>query len=148
MFWVRNPVRVVSVFWKLSTIEEHRQDRSCLFRRGDYRNNGPNPEKLPGSSPGEDGFCSSETKYYRKTAQRTKLFVSKRRLQELRSQSQKLSWVRVSVKILGLGKIIISVIFNDTYRMIRPMLNIRAIKINTKYKHLSNFPVVTLRVLW
>jgi hypothetical protein len=39
-------VRAVPVAQKLSTIEEQRQDRSCLFRRGDYRNEGQNPEKL------------------------------------------------------------------------------------------------------
>jgi hypothetical protein len=31
-----------------------------------------------------------------------------------------------------------SVIFNDTYRMIRPMLSFRAIKIDKKRKHLTN----------
>jgi hypothetical protein len=35
--------------------------------------------------------------------------------------SEKPSWVQVSMKMLGLGIIInFSVIFNDTYRMIRP----------------------------
>jgi hypothetical protein len=43
---VRKPERLVSVSWKLCTIEEHRQEQSCLFRRVDYRNNGYNPEKL------------------------------------------------------------------------------------------------------
>jgi hypothetical protein len=41
--------------------------------------------KTPGksvlsSSPGEGGFCSSETKHDRRTAPRPKLFVSVRRL--------------------------------------------------------------------
>jgi hypothetical protein len=51
----------------------------------------------------EGGSCSSETKHNR-TAQRTKLFVSAR-LHEL-SQIRKLFWVRVPVKMLGLGIII------------------------------------------
>jgi hypothetical protein len=34
-----------------------------LFRRGDYRNGGHNPEKLLGLSPDEDSFWSSETKH-------------------------------------------------------------------------------------
>jgi hypothetical protein len=37
------------------------------------------------SSPGEDGSCSSETKHNRRTASRSKLFVSKKRLQQQRS---------------------------------------------------------------
>jgi hypothetical protein len=45
--WVRNPARVVSVSWKVSTVEERRQDRRCLSRRGDCRTNGHNPEKVP-----------------------------------------------------------------------------------------------------
>jgi hypothetical protein len=31
-------------------------------------------------------------------------------------------------------------IFNDTYRSIRPMASFRAIKNGKKYKHLLNFP--------
>jgi hypothetical protein len=34
------------------------------------------------------------------------LFISARRVEELRVQTQKLSWVRVSTKMLGLGIII------------------------------------------
>jgi hypothetical protein len=44
--WVRVPVRVVSVARKLRTIEERRQDQSCLFRREDYRNKSHNSAKL------------------------------------------------------------------------------------------------------
>jgi hypothetical protein len=42
--WVRNPV-TVSVSWKLSNIEECRQDRRCLFRRGNCRNRGSTTQK-------------------------------------------------------------------------------------------------------
>jgi hypothetical protein len=70
-----------------------------------------------------------------------------RRLQEMRSKTQKLSWVRVSVKMLGLGIITLSAIFNDTYRMIRPVVSSWAIKTDKKYTHRLNFQAVTLQVL-
>jgi hypothetical protein len=60
-------------------------------------------ENILGSSPGEGGSCSSEIKHDRRTAPRQSLFVSARRSQELRSQTRKLFWVRVPVKMLGLG---------------------------------------------
>jgi hypothetical protein len=41
----RVPVRAVPVARKLRTIEERRQDQSCLFRRGDYTNKGHNHDK-------------------------------------------------------------------------------------------------------
>jgi hypothetical protein len=103
---------MVSVDLKLSTIEERRQDQSCLSRRADYRNKGRNPEEtVLGSIPGQDGFSISETKDNRRMTQRTKLFVSTRRLQELRSQTRKLSWIRVSVNMLDLGIIIMIISF-------------------------------------
>jgi hypothetical protein len=43
--------------------------------------------------------------------------------------------------------IIFSVIFSDTYLIIRPMIRFRAMKIDIKYKHISNFAAVTLRAL-
>jgi hypothetical protein len=46
LFWVQDPVKVVSVVGKLSTIDARCQGQSCSFRRGDYRNKGHNPEKL------------------------------------------------------------------------------------------------------
>jgi hypothetical protein len=42
-----------------------------------------------GSSPGEDDFCSSETKHYRRTAPGPKLFVPAMRLQTQRPETQK-----------------------------------------------------------
>jgi hypothetical protein len=44
------------------------------------------------SSPGEGGVCISESNHDRRTVTEPNLFVSKRRLQELRSQTQNLSW--------------------------------------------------------
>jgi hypothetical protein len=37
--------KMFSVAQKLSTIIEQRQDQSCLFQQGDFRNKGQNPEK-------------------------------------------------------------------------------------------------------
>jgi hypothetical protein len=83
LHYITFPVKMISVALKLSTTEERRQDQSCLFRRGDYRIRGHNPENP--------------------------------------------FWVRDPVKVLGLG-IIVPMIFNDTYRMIRPMISFRGIK--------------------
>jgi hypothetical protein len=44
--WVRVPKKAVPVARKLSTIEERRQDQSCLFRRGDHRIKDHNPGNL------------------------------------------------------------------------------------------------------
>jgi hypothetical protein len=110
----------------------------------------PQPRKtVLCSSPGEDVFCSSETKHDKITAQRTKLFILERRLQELKSETQKMSWVRVSVKMLGLGIIIIIIfVWYSTIRgIVRPTISFRAINIDKKCKHLSNFAAVTLRAL-
>jgi hypothetical protein len=56
-----------------------------------------------GFSSDEEVLCSSKNKHKRRTAPRENLFVSERRLQEVRSQTGKLSWVRVSVNTLGWG---------------------------------------------
>jgi hypothetical protein len=63
---------------------------------------GTKPKTVLGSSPDEEVLCSSKTKHNRKTAPRQNFFDSEKRLQELRSQTRKLYWVRLSVKILGL----------------------------------------------
>jgi hypothetical protein len=53
--WIRVPERVVPVARERSTIEERRQDQSCLVGKGDYSNKGHNPEKsVLRSSPDED----------------------------------------------------------------------------------------------
>jgi hypothetical protein len=56
--WVRFPVKMVSVARKLSTIEERRQDQNYLFPRGDFESKHHSTEKLLGSIPDEDAFCS------------------------------------------------------------------------------------------
>jgi hypothetical protein len=75
--------------------------------------NATTPKSVLGSSPDKEVLCSCKTKHRRRTVPKQNVFVWERRLQELRSQTRKLSWVRVSVKILSLG-IIFSIIFNDT----------------------------------
>jgi hypothetical protein len=86
------------------------------------------PAKCPEFESREGLSYSPETKHDRRTAPEPKMFVSKRKLQKqwsepqnaglgsgedklrsLRSQTQKMSWVRVSVKMLDLG--IIRIIF-------------------------------------
>jgi hypothetical protein len=57
-----------------------------------------------GSSCGEDGLCSSETKHNRKTAPRRELFISGCRLQKQRGKHEKLSWVRVTVKMVSVTR--------------------------------------------
>jgi hypothetical protein len=101
---VRFPVRTVPAARKLCKIDERRQRPKLYVSKRRLQKQRPQPRKtVLGSSPDEDIFCSSETKHDRRTAPRQNLFVSARKLQELRSHTRKLSWVRVSVKVLGLG---------------------------------------------
>jgi hypothetical protein len=54
--WVRVPVKIFSVSWKLMMVG-HGQDRNYLFRRGNYGNTGHHPEEnVLGSSPVEFAF--------------------------------------------------------------------------------------------
>jgi hypothetical protein len=69
--------------------EEWCQDQSCLFRRGDCRNKGHNPDKFLGSIPGEDGFCCSETKHNRRALPGLKLFVLARRITGTKAKTLK-----------------------------------------------------------
>jgi hypothetical protein len=48
LFWVRVPVKVVSLARKPSKIEELCQDQSCLFRRQDYKNEETTTKICPG----------------------------------------------------------------------------------------------------
>lgn len=49
------------------------------------------PKTILVSSSGEDGSCSSRTKQDRRTTARKNLFVSSRRVQEVRSKTRSLS---------------------------------------------------------
>jgi hypothetical protein len=72
-------------------VEERRQDQSCVIRRGDCGKKRPQPQKsVLVSSPGEDGFFSSEAKYDRRTAPRPELFVSVGRLQKTKETTLKI----------------------------------------------------------
>jgi hypothetical protein len=66
-------MKIISVARKLSTTEKRSQDRSYLFQRRDY-NKAATRRSVLGSSPNEDGFCSSEAKYDTKIVPRSKLF--------------------------------------------------------------------------
>jgi hypothetical protein len=96
-------------FCRPETNHERTAPRQNLFVEEITGTKVANQKTVLSSSPDKDGFCGSGTKHARRTAQITKLFVSARRLQELRSQIRELSWVRVFVK-MGLGIIIFSVI--------------------------------------
>jgi hypothetical protein len=88
---VRFLVKACPIARKLSTIEERRQDPSCLSRRGDYRNKVHNPQTLLSLIPSEEGFCNSETKHNRRPAPRPKLFVSPERLRRPQPRKSVLS---------------------------------------------------------
>lgn len=64
-------------------------------------------------------------------------------LQELTSQTRKLSWIRVSVEMLQLG-MLFPITFNYKYRIIRPMEHVLALQFDKIRKHLSDFPAVTV----
>jgi galactose-1-phosphate uridylyltransferase len=84
----RFPVRAVPVPRKLSTIEERRQDQSCLFQRGDFRNKGHNPEKLSRVRVlTRMVSVARNLSTIEEQRQENKLFVSARRFQELKSQT-------------------------------------------------------------
>jgi hypothetical protein len=116
-----------------------------LFRRGDYRNKGHNPETLSWVRVPMKIFSVAREL---STTEEKKVFISARRLQELRSQNQE--------TFLGssLGEDVwfrnennLSMIFYDTSRTSRPMVSFRAIQIDKNSKHLSNFLAATLRAL-
>jgi hypothetical protein len=100
-----------------------------------------------GLSPSESGSCSWETELNR-TAQKNNIFVSARRLQELRSQTQKILCVGVSVKMLCLG--IVIVIFCSVNWCVsnhQALIIFHAIKVCKREKYVSDFPTVTLWAL-
>jgi hypothetical protein len=89
------------------------------------------------SSPGEGDYSSSETKQGRRTEQRTELFVSARRLQEIRSQTRK-TLLRSS-----LGK---DVVYRDKFFYdIQRHISNNQLWGNKRCKHVSNFAAVKLR---
>jgi hypothetical protein len=65
---------------------------------------GQNSENVLSLSPGEIDFCASVTKHGRRTEPKNKIVYFGGEITWL--QTWKLSWVRVPVKMLGLGLII------------------------------------------
>lgn len=88
--------------------------RSKLFWRKDFLHKRRNMDIWLGFELCRWILCSSKTKHKR-TVPRKILFISDRRLQELRTQTLKLSWVRLSVKVFGLVTI-----FSITFKNTRP----------------------------
>jgi hypothetical protein len=85
--------------------EERRQDQSFFFSLARYKTKAITSKMCPG----DDVSCSSVTKHDRKKGPGTKIvFVSAGRLQDRKLQTRKLSWIRVPVKMFGLGIIIYS----------------------------------------
>jgi hypothetical protein len=73
----------------LSTVKEWSQDQSSCFGGKVTETHATTTKKFLGWSSGEDGFCSSETKRYRRKATKPDLFFSTRRLQKLKPQPRK-----------------------------------------------------------
>jgi hypothetical protein len=113
----------------------------------------PQPRKtVLDSSPGEEVFCSWETKRDRITTQRTKLLRPGDDNTNFTNQETVLG--SSPIKDVGFrddnnnNNNNFSMIFNEAYRMTRPVVIFRTIKIDKKFKHFWNFPTVTLRTLW
>jgi hypothetical protein len=70
-----------------------------------------------------------------------------RLLQELGSQTQNCAKFMPG-ECVEFRNIFVCMLLSDTHRMIKPMISFQAINIDTKCKHLSNFPTVTLWALW
>jgi hypothetical protein len=86
---------------KISMAKDWHWDCNCLSRRLQVQRP-PSWKSVLGFSPSEDEFCSLKIELDRRTSQRTDFFVSLRTLQKLMSQTWKLPWFQVLVKLLGL----------------------------------------------
>jgi hypothetical protein len=99
------------------------------------------------SIPSEDGFCRSDAKHDRRRAPRPNLFVSARRLQDLRLQIWKLPWIRIPVKMFGLS-ITFSFDKQGYLSSDKAFWKLSGNKDWEKCKHLSDFLSVSLRALY
>jgi hypothetical protein len=121
--WFRVPVRTVPVARKLSTIEERRQDQSCLFRRGDYRNRAHYPKHL------------SWVQVPMKMVSGARKLNT---IEERRKEQNCLFWAEVTGTKVTNPKAVLGssfseyvgfrdnnffLLFNDTYRMISPIVS-------------------------
>jgi hypothetical protein len=118
----------------------------CLETRKMFQK-GQNSESVLSSSLCEGGFCSSVTKHDRRSEPEQTYFGGNITGAEL--QIRKRSWVRVPVKMLGLG-IGLTIFSYDIQRYVsndQVYDKLLGIKIYMKCKHLPNFPAASLRAL-
>lgn len=85
-----------------------------------------------GFCPDESGFCSFETKHDRPTVQRQKLFILVQRLQKGATTMGNCPGFESAEGGFTDNTYFFSMIFNDMYEMIRPMIDFQAIKIDKK----------------
>jgi hypothetical protein len=88
--WVWFPAKMVSVSRKLSTIEERRQDQVVCFGEGNTGTKATTPKRVLGSSPDEDGFCSSKSKQDRRKIEESQGNICSFRRGDYRNWSHKL----------------------------------------------------------
>lgn len=75
---------------KLNTLEELRQEQTCLGEEITGTNVTTLKRNCPDSSLSKDIFCSHENKHEIWTAERPELFVSAKKLRELKPKPRKL----------------------------------------------------------
>jgi hypothetical protein len=73
-------VRAIPVAWKLSTIQEQYQRPNLFVSKRKLRRGHKIEKAVLGLSPGENVFCTLDTKHDRRLATKPDLFVSARRL--------------------------------------------------------------------
>jgi hypothetical protein len=61
-------------------------------------------QQILGSSPGEGGFCRSETRNDRRTVPRPKFFIGRGDYRNRGRKPEKQPWVRVPVKMISLAR--------------------------------------------
>jgi hypothetical protein len=105
MSWVRFPVKVVSVAWKLSTIQEWCQNQSCSFRWGSYRNKFCNPEKLSWIwFPVKMVSVVQRRRMIEERCQNHSCFFRRGDYRNKGLNPKKLSWVRFLVKFFSVAR--------------------------------------------
>jgi hypothetical protein len=100
LYWVRVPLKIISVAWKTNKIGERCHKQNRFFRREDFNNNNTITLKtFLGSSPGKNRFSNTQTKHNKRTATKSESFISAWTFPEQKSQTSKLFWVRVPIKM-------------------------------------------------
>jgi hypothetical protein len=137
-------VRAVSVVRKLSTIEERRQGQICLLRQGDYRNKGHNHEKLASVRVPVNIICVGG-KLSTTGTERNKIVCFGEDFTRTDVTNPKIALGSSLDEDVGFRDDKFCVTFIDTYRMKRPTISFRAIKIDKKCKNLSHFSTAQLQ---